>query len=155
MSKGIKTIYLLLLFIVFSCQPQVEKTNEELDSILTERKRRIDSILKLAEKRKKHRQLSYKEYDSVYQEPKSANTKDLKSSENHQGKAYYLVVGSFKDYENAIAMIEEFEGSEILQGADNINRVSIAKLNNMEEAVEALRYFKSKYPDVQAWLYSK
>ena len=155
MSNIFKTVYLFVLFFAFSCQPQIERVDDELDSVMLERKRRIDSIVKLSDERKKHRQLSYESYSGSYQEPKSVSSKELNSKENEFEQTYYLIVGSFQDYENAMKMIKEFKGSEILQANDDVKRVSIAKLNGLNEAVEALKYFKEKYPDIPAWLYTK
>lgn len=153
MKKIVLYISLFISFFVISCNQSNSDSLEKNDSLALKRQKQIDSIIKDVERRKKDRESIKTDTGRNYKKPKVTTFDDAKPQPYNDRKKYYMIVGSFKDYENALKMIEKYEGSQLLDSNSDYKRVSVASFNTLEDAVEAIRQYRSKYPKQPVWLY--
>lgn len=79
----------------------------------------------------------------------SSATNDVKVKNDNR---YYLIVGSFKDFENSKKLSKKLEGSEIIDGQNSFQRVAKAAFDNKQEALKALKQYRKKHSKKAAWL---
>ncbi len=99
--------------------------------------------------------------DTTQTEVKDQTTEntDVKKEEKEVkvDKKYYLIVGSFQEYQNALKLnkrlIENGEESEIMIPVNKFNRVAKKVFNNKKDAVAAKDAFRKANPKVAAWLF--
>ncbi len=70
---------------------------------------------------------------------------------------YYLIVGSFKEYQNArrfLAQIKSagFANALIVRTAPDTNRVALSGLDSVDQTLNLYKHYTSKYPGRGIWL---
>jgi cell division protein FtsN len=156
--KNISIILLVILAFTFvSCKGKKEKeTADNKDTIVYPsyedfKPNETDLVL-----------LDSTEVDStvtevVYTEDKQGNL--TPQTDESKGTKYYVIVGSFKVYNNAIKLQNHFQSMgytvEILPKTNEYNRVSVSSYNDKSSAVVELKSLRSKHNDASFWIFYK
>jgi cell division protein FtsN len=90
-----------------------------------------------------------------YIKPSGVSSKNADDFKSRPTGKYYLIVGSFKDYENAVKIKQMIEGSVIIYSDDNLKRVAKDSFSSREEAIQVVTEYKKNNPNSIVWLYSK
>ncbi len=150
-----KILYILTLALLGctpkKAEPPVEKAKIEIINTVTWNEQQSPKTIDDDENNSGAEQESI-----VYETPKGLSFADNKHKKAHvQTKRYYMIVGSFTDYENAVKLHESIEGSEIISPSENVTRVALASFENLDDAMAAIKQYREKNPQVAAWLYYK
>jgi cell division protein FtsN len=72
---------------------------------------------------------------------------------------YYLIVGSFKDFNNAKKfssnLAQSGQTAEVLDKQDNLNRIAFKMFTNKKQAISELIKYKQDHKDSTAWILFK
>ncbi len=149
-----KNILYILTLILLGCtpkkaEPPVEKAKIEIINTVTWNEQQNPKTIDDDKNNSGAEQESI-----VYETPKGLSFADNKHQKAHvQTKRYYMIVGSFTDYENAVKLHESIEGSEIISPSENVTRVALASFVRLDDAMAAIKQYREKNPKVAAWLF--
>lgn len=130
MKKNI-VVFMLLLTSLFSCKFFNKEKEDNIDEfIMNDTTELVSSMVD----------------DSLI----SVENLDIKTFE--PDTTYYLVIGSFKNLENAQRLAEFYKG-EIISSENGFYRVVLYQFKDKELAYKKVSYLRHVYGDSAAWLY--
>ena len=152
--KYISIVLIAVLLSLFSC-----KNNEKNDNPETNPEDEYvdipDEKAEVAELEKKPDTLPIKEVKTtpkIEEKKIVAETKPELVTGSKAEKGYYLIVGSFQEYQNAKKLHKSLTGSEILIPFKKYNRVAKAFYKDRGTAVQARNKYRTSHKNVAAWI---
>lgn len=93
----------------------------------------------------------------VFTEDKQGNL--TPQTDNSKGTKYYVIVGSFKLFDNAAKLQNHFQAMgytvEVLPKTNEYNRVSVGSFDSKESAVVEVKALRKKHNDASFWIFYK
>jgi len=152
-----KTIFILVALISLFCvsckRDKKDKTAKNQDTIVYPsyedyKPVETDQTLLDSTELNNNSETAFTEDDKGNLTPQTGETK---------GSKYYVVVGSFKNYDNAVKLQKKFEGLgytvEILPNTTTYNRVSVSSFTDKPSAVTDVKSLRTKHNDASFWIF--